>query len=286
VATQLPYAAANTHLAQGDIFSLNLVAPLADDQVRILRTEEGLHGTHVLTGKPGRIFDYHGLIETVAALPPEQQELPFQNQSSLPLEYVVVFGDLVEYFMVASQTCDVSGVDARPQVLAAVVPIVSLAAYLSRQRLPIGLADEEAQDTSKWVTIVDYLQQALPENLSGIREDPFALPDRIRQLVSAWNPSKKSEGRQVRGKIRSTLNDLLDPQKKYIYYLPSSPKHGVPEGFVDFTRLYSVVTEKLNGVSAQRVCTLASPYREEFANKLGLYLSRIATPAPLAPEKM
>jgi len=139
VATPEPYVEVNAHLAQGDIYSLRLVAPLADNEVRILRTESGRHGDYAFSGEPSRIFDHDDLIRTLADLPPDERLLPFSRKGGIPLEYVVVFGDLVDFFMVASQTCDVSGVDGNaPKPFAAIVPVVSLAAYLSRERLPIG----------------------------------------------------------------------------------------------------------------------------------------------------
>ncbi len=279
----LPYSSVTPHLAQGDIFSLHLVAPLADDEIRILRTKAGLHGANVFAGDPGHIFDYGHLIETISKLPPDKQFQPFHNQGGLPLEKVVVFGDLVEYFMVASQTCDVSGVDSKPKIFAAIVPVVPLAAFLSRQRIPIGLEKGDIEDESKWTTIVDYLEMQLKVDVSDMRDDSFALPAKIRELLKDWNPKKNTPEKQIRGKIRGILNEVVKPQKKYLYYLPANSAYGVPEGFVDFTRLYSVVTEKLQKLTPRRVCTLVTPYREEFASKLGSYLSRIATPAPLTP---
>ena len=128
-------------------------------------------------------------------------------------------------------------------------------------------------DEAKWTTIVDYLQGELNEDLSGIRDDAFQLPNRVRELLRNWKPTKKSPRKGHRGKILSTLNDILNPRKSYVYYFPGNADFGIPEGYVDFTRLFSVVTAKLQALSDQRVGTLASPYREEFAAKLGAYLS-------------
>ncbi len=285
MATPSPYAEPDSHLAQGDIFGVRLVAPLADNEIRILRTESGLHGERAFAGEAARVFSYDDLTEAMLALPPEEQQVPCENQGGLPLEYVVVFGDLVEYFMVASQTCDVAGLDSEPKICAAVVPVISLASFLSRQRLPIGLEEADAQDETKWTTIMDWLQAKLGKDLNSLRNDPFALPDGIRALLKGWEPPKNSVERQIRGKIREFLNSAIDPKKNYIYYLPPSPSHRIPEAFVDFTRLYSVVTAKLGELQPHRVCSLASPYREEFAGKLGQYLSRIATPSPLVPPR-
>lgn len=283
----IPYAAVNPHLAQGDIFGLSLVTPLADDEIRILRTETGLHGTHVFAGEPGRIFGYDDLLETIDALPREELPRPFHNRGGIPLEKVVVFGDLVEYFMIASQTCDVSGIEKNSaKTFAAIVPVIPVSAFLSRERLPIGLSTEDVADETQWSTIVDYLQTQLSEDLSDVRDDAFVLPARIRELLGSWKPPKKTTERQIRGRIVNVLSDTVNPRKNYIYYLPANTDLRVPEAYVDFTRLFSVVTEKLQQLMPQRVCTLATPYREEFASKLGSYLSRIATPVPLTPPNV
>jgi hypothetical protein len=280
-----PYSTAYPYLAQGDIFEISLVAPLADDEIRILRTETGQHGSRVFSGDPGCVFGYADLIDTIAALPADEQVGPFQNRGGIPLEYVVVPGDLMDYFVVASQTCDVSGVGSTPKPFAAILPVTPLAAFLSRERLPIELGQEEMTDETKWTTIVDYLATRLGEDLYAIRDDAFGLPDRIRQLLRKWKPTKNNE-KQVRGKIVNSIKDVVSPRKNYIYYLPLNSEQRVPESFVDFTRLFSAVTDKLQHLIDRRVCTLATPYREEFASKLGNYLSRIATPAPLVPPDL
>jgi len=286
VPEQTPYSKVNSHLAQSDIFSLILVAPLADDEIRILRTESGLHGTHVFSGEPGYIFDHDHLVETIKELPEQNQLQPFHNQGGLPLEKVVVFGDLVEYFMIASQTCDISGVNSDPKVFAVIVPVIPLAAFLSRERLRIGLAEEEIDDETKWTTIADYLEERLEHDFSEIREDAFALPKKIREVLGEWNPAKNTLERRIRGKIRDTLKSILNTNKKYIYYLPQDSSYNIPEGWVDFTKIYTVETQKLNALAENRVCTLSTPYREQFSEKLGTYLSRIATPASLIPPSI
>jgi hypothetical protein len=274
-------------LAQGDIFSLPLVAPLADDEIRVLRTESGQHGFHVFQdGEPGRIFSYADLVETIGSLPPEDQVPPFPCGEGVPPEMVVVYGDLFQFFIVASQTCDVSGVDARPKPFAAVLPVVTLAGFLSREELPIGVDRDQMQDRSQYATIVDYLQTALRIDLSSERGDPFALPGRVRDLLRQWKPRKGSPEQRVRGKMVEWMNGVVDARKTYVYYLPAEKTLGIPEGYIDFTRLYSVLIGKVQELMTKRKATLVSPYREEFASKLGTYLSRIATPAPLKPPKV
>jgi len=59
----------------------------------------------------------------------------------------------------------------------------------------------------------------------------------------------------------------------------------MPEGFVDFCRPYILPIQTIQKLQDYRIVSLHSPYREEFGQKLGLFLSRVATPAPIkAPE--
>ena len=282
-----PYAASEAFLAQGDIFALTLVGPLADDEIRVLRTESGRHGVRVFQNEePGRIYGYEDLIETVSHLPAEERLLPFPRGGNMLPEMVVVHGDLFEYFVMASQTCDVSGVDGQPKPFAAVLPVVSLASFLSREQVPIAVDGDPADDPSKWCTIVDYLQGVLNVDLSGERDDPFTLPHAVRQLVKDWEPAKRSPEITARRRLIEFMNGVVDPKKAYIYYFPADKSLGVPESFVDFTRLYTLLIGKAQELMPERKATLASPYREQFASKLGTYLSRIATPTPLRPPRM
>jgi len=274
-------------LAQGDIFALALVAPLADDEIRVLRTESGRHGVRVLQNEePGRVYGYEDLIETLSHLPPEERLLPFPRGGDVLPEMVVVHGDLFEYFVMASQTCDVSGEDGPPKPFAAVLPVVTLAGFLSRQQLPIGLHKHQADDSTKHSTIVDYLEAVLRVDLSSERDDPFQLPIRVRQLLKDWKPEARSPENIARGNMINFMKALVDRKKTYIYYLPAENRLGVPESYVDFTRLYTLLIEKAQELMPQRKATLVSPYREDFASKLGTYLSRIATPTPLEPPRI
>ncbi|MCC7086534.1 MAG: hypothetical protein IT427_16165 [Pirellulales bacterium] len=195
---------------------------------------------------------------------------------------VVVYGDLFEYFILASQTCDVSGNDGPAKPFAAICPVVTMGEMLARERFPIS--KESRKDPAKSTTVVDYLQETLQKDFSADRDDPFTLPNRVRDALAEWQPATSSE-KETRGRIKNILSESSF-KKSYLYYLPADVAFNMPECYVDFTRLFSVVTERVSSIASNRVCTLVSPYREDFGSKLGSYLSRVATPSPLAPPKI
>ena len=199
---------------------------------------------------------------------------------------VIVYGELLDAFIVASQTCDISGVDSTPKPFASVLPIVTLAGYFSRQKLPIGLPPEEYKDFDKWDTILNYLLKKFPGKLEEISNDPFILPGKVRDILQTWQPPKNSKDREIKNKIKEIINSLSDQRKLYAYYLPACVEMGISEGFIDFCRLYTMPIETLQELLPRRIGTISTPYREHFAAQLANYLSRIALPFPISSPKI
>ena len=284
----VPFASCEEHLAQGDIFAVSLVAPFPDPEIRIFRTVSGQHGCVVFQpgGERGQVFAYHDLLKVLESLPPSQRLQPFQQNEEGRHEMVVVHAELVACFVLASQSCDVSGIDSKPKPFASVLPVVSLRDCLAQERLPIGLPPEEFDDVSRWTTIVDYLQAKLGEDLTEFRNDVFVLPDKVRSLIEEWSPQRNSPDRQIRNQIRRWIQEAVDNGKLYIYYLPPASALSVPESVVDFCKLYTLSTSMLEDLKSRRIATIKPPYREQFAQKLAYYLSRVATPTPITPPEI
>lgn len=284
----IPFASCEEHLAQGDIFAISLVAPFPDPEIRIFRTVSGQHGSMVFQpdGERGQVFAYEDLLQVLESLPSTRKLQPFQQNEKGDHEMVVVHAELVACFIIASQTCDVSGIDSQPRPFASILPVVSLRDWLSQERMPIGLSPEESDDVSRWTTIVDYLQTKLGEDLTEFRNDVFALPDKVRSLIDEWSPQRNSPDRQIRNHIRSYIHKAVDNRRLYIYYLPRASDLRVPESIVDFCKLYTVSTNMLEHLKARRIVTIKPPYREQFAQKLAYYLSRVATPTPINPPEV
>jgi len=194
-----PFNQCADYLAQGDIFAIPLVAPYADDEIRIFRTANGLHGYNVFEkgGLEGRVYDYKDLLDVLDDLPDNERVLPFHPSPESPYEMAVVYADLLEFFVMASQTCDVSGVESKPKSFASVLPFIPIASYLSREKLAIDIPEENAKDYSKWTTIVEYLENKVSLRSLKHKNDPFELPNVVTEIIREWNPPKKSKERKI-----------------------------------------------------------------------------------------
>jgi|GEM_PF-2610421 hypothetical protein len=277
------YWQCTSQLAQGDIFGLDLVAPYADREIRIFRTKEGFHGSLVFASSfEARIWDYKELTDTLEGIEPHQRLWPFETNPQGLREMVIVYADLLKFFILASQTCDVSG--PKSKNFAIILPIVTIASFITNEKLPIGLKGGEFSDPPKWATIIDVLCSKLGKIPDSLMRDPLSLPGEIHTLLEGWNPTIKKD-REIKSQIRNSLNAARDNKKSYIYYLPPRGEFKMPEGFVDFCRPYILPIQTIQKLQDYRIVSLHSPYREEFGQKLGLFLSRVATPAPIkAPE--
>lgn len=285
---QNPFEKCAEYLAQGDIFALPLVVPYADHEIRIFRTLSGYHGAKVFEteGQKGHVYDYEELLHTLDKLPQNQRLKPFQRSIEGYDEMVVVYGGLLRYFVVASQTCDISGIDSRPKPYAVILPIIALGDYLGNEKLPIGLNPEDSHDFSKWSTIADYIEAEIQIDLSKERNNPHALVKEIRKIINEWKPGKSSPKEKVWNQIKRCIREILDSKKLYIYYIPHSSELNVPEGYIDFCRWYTLSIDALQNLKEYRIATIRTPYKEHFAQKLANFLSRIAIPTPLMPPKI
>ena len=276
------FTSCQPHLSQGDIFRIKLLAPFADPEIRIFRSRSGKHGSLVLDGKEeGLVFSLEDLIDRLEDVPSHQTLLPFHRSVDGQDEMVVVYADLLEYFIIVSQTCDVSGLDHDPKPFACILPFVPLSQYLMHERLPI-LSDAE----SAWTTICDYLETTCNVTFGEKRDDPITLAEEVRRVLGEWTPKKGTEEKKIKGRIIDSINKAVDNKKNYLYYLPVSPELKVPEGYIDFLRMYTLQIEILNDLKESRVATVASPYREDLAQNLAIYLSRIALPKALSPPSI
>ena len=105
------YLPPGPQLEQGDIFRTELVAPAADRRQRIFRAADGRHGSVVFEEEcEGRVFarsDLESLLRQSSAN--ELRTRPFVQTPDGHDEMVVVYARLLRYFVIATQTCDISG---------------------------------------------------------------------------------------------------------------------------------------------------------------------------------
>jgi hypothetical protein len=268
-------------LSQGDIFKQSIVAPFGDYEVRILRTVDGKHGSCVFeTGERFKIFDIEDLRSVLSHQDKNPlRTQPFQVTSDGQKELVVVYGNLFEYFIVASQTCDISGVDSTPKPFCAIVPFKTLLSFCRDEIVPV----KKDGDTIFSGTIIDMISKFAQEDLSDSNE--FEFPNKLRDFIGKWKPTKNTKEHTVKSQIKGFLNNLVGNQKLAIYYIEHSPEFNVPEGFADFTQIITVPTNMLENTKEKRIAKLENSYNYDFAQRLGRFLTRIATPEPMKGQK-
>ncbi len=273
------YGPCEPYLQQGDIFGLPIVAPEADHRQRIFRARDGRHGSVVFKDNcEATVFapdDLEGLLAKVDRTPLHTD--PFASTEDGYEEMVVVFARLFRYFVLVSQTCDVSGVDHDPKPFACILPSTTLAEMCRRECLPFKGEDQPT-------TIHDYVAKHLGTDESCLSDDPYEYPPALRAIVKARGREGLSRTHKENlGKIRKFLNEYDRPG--FLFPLPPDSGSGVPESCVDFCAVYTVPTQKLVRVKDLRVATIADPYRHDFGQKFGAFYARVATPEPMRPDE-
>ncbi len=189
---------------------------------------------------------------------------------------VVVYARLFEYFVIASQTCDISGMDKPAQLWATILPVVTLAAMCRQESIPMG--PQEALRT-----IDSVVREHCPnsEQLERASDADYGMT--IRLLVDEWlNSAAAKESKILSRRIKNFLNDYH--KAGYMHPLRDNIQLRVPESYVDFTAAFSVPRSKLLALRNHRIATIASPYREDFSHRFATFYSRVALPAPMRPD--
>jgi len=262
-------------LQQGDIFSLDLVTPFADSEQRIFRAADGRHGSVVFADNvEARVFDRSDLNRLLNAVhrTPNHTE-PFHKTPDGDPEMVVVFAQLARYFVIATQTCDISGTDKLPLPFAIILPIITFVEICKSQSLPMKSLDGGDEP---W-TIHDYLVYLGATDLENA-PDPYSYGMSFRCALNALRPTGKTDNENL-GRIKNFLKRSYD-DKRFLYYLEGDPQRELPEVFIDFSVPHSAPTDKLAQFADRRVARIASPYREEFSQSFSSFISRVATPVP------
>ena len=272
------YTGPGEALEQGDIFRVDLVGPAADEVQRIFRTRDGRHGSVVFEENcDATVFtrgELEALLETASRTPLHTD--PFHRTQDGQEEMVVVFSRLFRYFMIATQTCDICGIDKAAVEWATILPVIPLADFCKNELLPFTSID-------KPITIHEFVRKQCEEDgrldTAGDIEYARVLRDIVQSLVgSVLNKRVKQDV----GYVRNYLRDYY--KKIYMFLLPADPKFQLPESYVDFTSAFTVPTSKLLAIRTVRFAKINDPYRIDFAQKFGAFFARVALPKPMRPE--
>ena len=258
------YTIFGQRLSQGDIYAVPLVAPYADNVIRIFRGEHLVLGQKAILCNEtrGNVYSFEDISAKLIECGESVEDIFGENE-----EMAVVYADLIEFFIIGSQTCDISGIDSPPKDFAFVLPLVPLSHYLNKEKVHIK-CDAGTSLKDGYYTIVEILEQEAGASFEGVNNDPYELPERVRSVLEDWSPPKRSMKRKFKNAIREYINKALNNSKKYIYYLPRNYEMAVPDGIADFTRLFTLHTQLLEDLKDYRVATIQTPYKEDFSHKL------------------
>lgn len=267
------------HLEQGDLFALDLVTPLATRAQRIFRTKDGRHGHLVFEGvEEGRLFERVELEQLLADMDAGNRTAehtpPFGVAPNGDPELVIAPAYLRGYFVVATQTCDISGLDKPPLDAAIVLPVQTV------QDMCLTTLLEFTSEGGK-LTIHEFLVRNIPGVELHSMLGPAEYGRAIRQALAGWIPADKKI-LQDRNRVANLLKQMLK-SKIGVYYLSGSETFDLPESIIDFTAAYTMQREVLLRNRTARVARIASPMREDFAHRFAHFISRVALPADRGP---
>ena len=200
---------------------------------------------------------------------------PFSVAPNGDQELVVAPAHLRRYFVIATQTCDVSGLDKQPLDAAIVLPVQTVQDMCLTTRL------EFTSEGGK-LTIHEFIVRNIPgvELHSELRPSDYGRA--IRQSLAGWTPSDKKH-LQDRNRVANLLKQMLQ-SKTGVYYLADSAAFELPESVIDFTAAYTIQREVLLQNRSRRIGRIASPVREDFAQRFAHFISRVALPAAPGPS--
>lgn len=272
------YRPVEAHLQQGDIFRADVIAPFAEATPRLFRTTDGRHGSAVFTGEAeARVFSIGELNATLSSITirSDLHTQPFQATHDGLAEMVVTSAELAEYFVLASQTCDICGLDKPAKELAVVLRATPLRTLCMSTLLPL-FGSEIAP-----VSIHAYLTEEL-RTQELVEATSASYSSVIRRLLHAWEPASKAK-KTVRSQIGNALRRLLQGDAN-LFFLAASEEFGFGELSVDLTTVFTFPTRRLLEIEALRMASLVEAHRNKFAQDFGARFARIAVPVPMIPQ--
>jgi len=275
------YTHPQDYLQQGDIFRVQIVAPDADETQRIFRAGDGRHGSVVFDERcEARIFS-RSEIENLLANSTRTllHTDPFRKTPDGSEEMVVVFARLMRYFVLVSNTCDISGLDREPTPYATILPVRTLYDICTQE-------PRNFPNTQENTTIHNFISKHYSSGAQSLQDaKELRYGTVVKQTLKSWIKTKPNKN--VLEDARFLQNFLFEYYKKgYLHSLPEDNILGVPESCVDFTSVFTIPTSKLLEIKANRFVRIADKYLEAFAKHFGDFFARIATPKPMRPENI
>lgn len=266
------YTEVKEYLQQADIFRVDVVSPIADTQKRIFRTADGCHGSLYFEGTAqARVFSEEDLTAKLSI----QERGPYHSAPFCQIadgsnELVVVEAKKIKYFVIASQTCDISGKDKKALPFATLLPIITLYDVCRTETLPF--------DKTESYTIHDFLLSHCDgtEELNLCNEYTYGC--KIKELVRALLQSglNKNLAEKV-SRIKNFINQGF-ANSIFTYLLQENQEKQIPESYIDFSVICTVPTPKLEALKPHRLCRLQETYHMSFIKQFATFFERVAEP--------
>ena len=189
---------------------------------------------------------------------------------------VVVPAELFRYFIIVSNTCDISGQDAKPKRAAAILPVTTLAEMCKGTEL-------EFKSIAIPMTIHSFVSEHCPDADELVNSSDVDYSKVVKLTVDKWIGSKpKKDLLKDARRIKNFLHSYHE--KGYMHSLPQNIKYSLPESYIDFTAVLTVPTDKLLGLKHHRFVRIADRYCDCFARKFGEFFSRLSLPEQMRPN--
>lgn len=278
----IKYSVPLAYLQQGDVFRIPTVVPFADTDIRLLRGADGTHGAQLLRSVNDADFEVLTDVELatkLAAVPrrTDWQVSAFASPPSNEHELVVVPARLSLMFVVASQSCDISGHDKKAKGDCVILPVRSLADLCRTELLPFQIGKQQVSSTIEDL-LVDRVKDDWLRSQSDLEYDTA-----IRLVVDEWTPVS-SDDKTLKGRIKNVIN--TEQSRGYLFWLKESTRPPMPTCAIDSTAMYTIPVSLLTSRLESRLSSIAPVYREQFARWVAERLGRVGTLEPISPDKM
>ncbi len=267
------YSAPEDHLGQGDIFKCHLLGTYGGTALNILRGGDGVRPEQQFTTAAG--FKFVKAVEV-------RQHPPCEEIVSCQVEHL-------SYFVIASQTCDVAGADHAAGTTCFIAKMTTLCDLVNHISFPFEWRDQKGIVTALNVLMAKFLDANIRSDegklLKSLCDDQLKYPDALRAALQSWKPDNNSNEQRLKSTLQNFLTDITANKKGRTYYFPPEAAHSIPEAFVDLSVLFPITVKDIQNAKAQRLATIANPYKEEFSQRIGERFSRVAVPVPVKGEK-
>lgn len=252
------------YLQQGDIFKLKLVGTHSVADPRIVRRADGKKITFERTPTV-----------PVSEFPIKMGLLPEKSQEYLKTRFLTM-----RYFVIASQNCDISGLDRPANKNCVILPYVSYPNMFRERVFPYRKQKKGGGDEVLEINVRQFIKERLWTGSSNdfeiCAEDDFKWMDLVQNLLKTEVSNK--DDNEIRKRLKNMANADWLKNKGIAYQINGNKTLSVPPGYIDLENVFSIETGELLTNINERLGALKDLHREAFGQSFGARFSRVATP--------